>query len=256
MRQYAVLILLALLSFRAYAQNEKSEFKGLALDMDTNEPVAFATIRVLNRNKGMATTETGFFNFKAQIGDEVKISSIGYHDYLFIITQEHLELEEPFKAYLMPKTYVLDSIEVIQMTENFYLKRPKWDTLDINNPYLNKTDPTDWEKVNVIPHSNIEETKGLAGFTISGFLNSFDKDLQQKKYLERFKKADLFRAERKAELDKKFNKEMVKEITDIDDRVIDEFMTFCNFRDGEILRATEYEMTVMILDRYKQFLLR
>lgn len=230
---------------------ESSPFKGIALNVDNNEPVAFATILVVNRNKGMATSQKGAFTFDAQIGDEIKVSSIGYNDYIFVITEEMLNLDEPFKIYLYPKTYVLDSVEVIQMRDNFYLKKPKWDTLEIDNPFLNRLNPRDWEKVNTIPN-----TDGSAGFAITGFLNSFDKDLQQKKYLERFQKAEKFRTERQAELDKRFNKKMVKRITDIDDRVIDEFMVFCDFRDGEILRATEYEMTLKILAKYKLFLIR
>ena len=137
------------------------------------------------------------------------------------------------------------------MKDNFYLKKPIWDTLEIENPYLNTTNPTDWTKSNIISN-----TDGSVGFAITGFLNSFDKDLQQKKYLERFKKAEKFRTDRKAELEKKFNKVFVKDITDIDDRIIEEFMEFCNFSNGEILRATEYELTVMILARYKEFLVR
>lgn len=251
MRKATLLVFFLALAMASYGQSESFSFEGLALDVDTNEPIAFATVRVLNRNKGMATTNTGSFQFDALVGDEVKISSIGYHDYIFVITEEFKDLKEPFKAYLIPRTYVLDSVEVIQMRDNFYLKKPIWDTLEFQNPFLNTTNPRDWSKSNIVPN-----TDGSAGFAITGFLNSFDKDLQQKRYLDRFKKADKFRADRKAELEKKFNKEFVKEITNIDDRVIEEFMEFCDFRDGQILRATEYELTVMILARYKEFLVR
>lgn len=251
MRKAAFFLFFSFLVVASFGQDETFTIKGVALDIDSYEPVAFATIQILNRSKGLATTNTGTFEFKAQVDDEIKISSIGYQDYILVITEEFKDLKELLKIYLIPRTYVLDSVEVIQMRDNFYLKRPIWDTLEINNPYLNTTNPTDWTKNNFIPN-----TDGSAGFAITGFLNSFDKDLQQKKYLERFKKAEKFRAERKIELDKKFNKAFVKNITDIDDRVIEEFMEFCNFRDSEILKASEYELTVMVLARYKEFLVR
>lgn len=251
LKRISIILILLLAVTTLRAQQLSSVFSGVALNVDTNEPVAFATIQVVNRKKGMASTEAGQFKFEAQLGDEIKISSIGYHDYVFLITEEHLKIDEDYKVYMVPKTYVLDSIVVVQMKDNFYLKKPRWDTLNFNNPYLNTTNPTDWSKPNVVPN-----TDGTAGFAITGFLNGFDKDLQQKKRLEMLKKADKFKAERKAEIEKRFNKTMVKDITDIDDRVIQEFMTFCDFRDGEILRATEYEMTVKILAKYKLFLRR
>lgn len=198
----------------------------------------------------MATKPNGQFSFQALLNDEIKISSIGYQEYVFMITEEFKDLDEPFKIDLTPRTYLLDSVEVIHWSDQFYLKRPIWDTLKFDNPF--QTDnPTDWTKTNIIPNSD-----GNAGFTITGFLNSFDKDLRQKKYLQRFKEAEKFQLERKAQLERKFNKTFVKEITDIDDRVLDEFMAFCNFRDGEILRATEYELTLMILRKYEAFLIR
>ncbi len=239
-----------LLSTLVQAQEQVFTFKGQVIDSDKGIGVAFATVQVVNKKKGVGTNETGYFEFPASVGDEIKVSSIGYHPQLFIITEDHKENEETILIRLLPKTYELDSVEVIQMRDNFYLIKPIWDTLKIDNPYLTDN-PRNWDNINTLPNTN-----GLAGVTITGFLNGFDKDLQQKKYLQRFKEEDKFRAERKTELEKRFNKKLVKEITDIDDRVLDEFMKFCDFRDGEILRASPYEMTVMILNKYEQFLIR
>lgn len=251
-----IIICLILLTQLAIAQEKNTfTFQGQVLDADTKTAVAYATVQIFNKRKGTASNTGGYFRFDVEIGDEIKISAIGYHPQAFLITENNEAEDQIITILLLPKTYELDSVTVIQMRDNFYLKKPIWDTLDIRNPYLTKN-PIDWDQVNAIPHSNITETNGLAGFTITGFLNGFDKDLQQKKYLERFREADKFQAQRKADLEKRFNKELVKEVTDIDDRVIDEFIAFCDFRDGEILRATEYEMTVMILAKYKLFLQR
>jgi len=245
-----LLFLFSLLSI-SYAQEEDTKrLKGRVMNADDKTAVAFATILITNKKKGAASNEAGFFDIPVELGDQIQITSIGYHPNMLIITQDYLDTEAVIPIFLLPKTYELDSVTVIQMTDDFYLKRRVWDTLKIQNPYLT-SNPRDWGTVNTLPNTN-----GLAGVTITGFLNSFDKDLQQKRYLDRFEKAKRFKEEREAELAKRFNKEMVKEITNIDDRVIDEFMEFCDFRDGEILRSSEYEMVVKILAKYKQFLVR
>ena len=91
---------------------------------------------------------------------------------------------------------------------------------------------------------------------ITGFLNAFDKDLQQRKILRKIRQAEAFKKERQAEREKYFNKDLVKRVTRIDDRVIDEFMEYCNFLDGQIIGKTEYEVTLLILEKYKTFLWR
>jgi len=233
-----------------FGQEQGFIFKGQVLDADKKTAVAYASIKLVDQNKGVASDESGYFTFEAQIGDQIRISSIGYHPQIFIITEAHEQEEQVIQILMLPKTYELDSVEVFQLRDNFYLKRPIWDTLKIENPYLTN-DPINWGKTNTFGN-----TDGTAGITITGFLNSFDKDLQQKKYLQRFSAAERFRKEREVELARRFNKEIVKNITRIDDRVIDEFMAFCDFRDGVILNSTAYELTIKILEKYKLFLKR
>ena len=93
MQKVALFVFFLTIATASFGQNESFLFEGIALDLDSNEPVAFATIQILNRNKGMATTNTGTFQFKALVGDEIKISSIGYQDYIFIISEEFKNLK-------------------------------------------------------------------------------------------------------------------------------------------------------------------
>ena len=250
MNRKLIILLFCFYSLHSFGQIKEFVFKGKVIDADKNTAVAFASIKIVDQGSGVASDEKGNFSFAARVGEQIRVSSIGYHPQMLIITEDYLNTEEVILIRLLPKTYELDSIEVIQLRDNFYLKKPIWDTLDIKNPYLSRT-PRNWDNVNTIGN-----TDGSAGFAITGFLNSFDKDLQQRKYLQRIKEAQKFREERKVELEKRFNKAMVKRITRIDDRVIDEFMTFCDFRDGVILRSTEYELTKLILEKYRLFLLR
>ncbi|MHA7099993.1 carboxypeptidase-like regulatory domain-containing protein [Roseivirga pacifica] len=227
------------------------ELKGRVVDSETGDPITFASIVITTRKKGLASNHIGEFEFEAQVGDVVKITSIGYNDYHLILTEDFAKEENRITFFMDSKAYVLDSVVVFHMTDNFYLKKKKWDTLQVENPYLNTVNPTDWSKTQFIPN-----TDGTAGVSIAGLLNVFDKKHKQQQRLKKLEEASEFEKKRKAKIDAKFNKKLVKRVTRIDDRVIDEFMDFCNFRDAEILYASEYELTMKILDRYKAFLIR
>lgn len=227
------------------------QFKGRVVDSETGDPVTFASIVVTTRKKGLASNHVGEFGFEAQVGDVVKITSIGYNDYHLVLTEDHAKEDERITLFMDSRTYVLDSVVVFELSDNFYLRRKKWDTLQVQNPYLNTVDPTDWSKTQFIPN-----TDGTAGVAIAGLLNVFDKSHREQKQLKKLEEATKFQKERQSKIEAKFNKKLVKRVTRIDDRVIDEFMDFCDFRDAEILYSSEYELTMKILERYKAFLIR
>lgn len=228
-------------------QNEL--LKGKVVDTESGEGVPFANILVKNKNAGVGAKENGSFEFRVDSNDTLSITSIGYKPLMFVINLEELDLTEQILFKLEPTTYELDSVQVIHLTENFYLRRPTLDTLDLG--LYNPSQIRDWDKMQILPAEN-----GEAGFVITGFLNDFDKDLQQRKDLKKIKEAEAFKKQRKAEREQYFNKALVKRVTRIDDRVIDEFMEYCNFLDGQIIGKTEYEVTLLILKKYKEFLWR
>ena len=223
--------------------------KGKVVDKESGIGVPFASISVVNKNTGVGAIESGSFELEVSQNDTLRITSIGYKPLLFVVDLEEIESKGQILFELEPKIYELGAVQVIHLTDDFYLKKPKLDTLDLG--LYKPTQPIDWDKMQFLPVEN-----GEAGFMITGFLNDFDKDLQQRKVLKKIKQAEAFGKQRQAEREEYFNKVLVKRVTRIDDRVIDEFMEFCNFLDGQIIGKTEYEVTLLILKKYKEFLWR
>ncbi|WP_286756282.1 carboxypeptidase-like regulatory domain-containing protein [Roseivirga sp. UBA838] len=244
---YSLIVMLAT-TLLLQAQ-ESQPLSGVVLDSKTGFPVPYASILIKNKQQGMGATGKGTFRLNLSLGDTLQISSIGYETLTIGLDSSNTNFSEVSIFKLNPAVYDLDSLEIFELSDHFYLKRPKRDTLDIgvSLPAV----PRDWSRPQTLPL-----TTGEAGVIITGFLNSFDKTLKQKQILNEFSKADAFRKQRAAEREKYFNKELVKRVTRIDDRVIDEFMEFCNFLDGQIIGKTEYEITLLILERYKAFLRR
>lgn len=246
MRFFCIILFSLVIPFCTFGQ--ETTLKGKVIDAKTGYPVPYASVLIKNKGKGIGATGEGKFNFRVEKQDTLQISSVGYETLVFSLNNSlDYSFEIIFK--LAPKVYDLDSIQVIQLTDNFYLKKPTFDTLDIGirKPSI----VTDWNEIQTLPVNN-----GEMGFIISGFLNDFDKSIQQQRIINQFKKSDEFTKKRLAEREKYFNKVLVKRVTRIDDRVIDEFMEFCNFLDGQIIGKTEYEITLLILEKYKTFLIR
>ena len=254
MRFLLLLFFIFFLYQESFSQDEGARFvKGRLTDTLTGDPVKFATIQIKNRHLGTSATENGTFKIPVQIGDTVRFSSVGYESMEIQVDETLLEsIKEEWKLLMTPAVYELDSVVVFQMTDGFYLKRKKGKPIEMEGISPSTENPIDW----TVPQTSYGGPGMTAGVTISGLLNLVDKRIRQQKKIDQIEEAKAFQASRKEKIGSKFNSELVKTITGIDDRVIDEFMDFCSFTDGFILHATEYEITFEILKKYEAFLRR
>lgn len=239
-----------LLSICSYALGQEESLRGKVIDAKTGFPVPYASVLIKNKSRGIGATGEGKFRFPIENGDTLQISSIGYETLTLSLNFDEIDFSKENIFKLSPTVYELDSIEVIQLSDDFYLKRPKRDTLSLG--IYKPSQIRDWNKIQTIPYMQ----NGEIGMVITGIFNDFDKKIQQEKIIKAFEESEAFKIKRQEEREKYFNKELVKRVTRIDDRVIDEFMEFCNFLDGQIIGKSEYEVTLLILKKYKAFLIR
>ncbi|MBO3699628.1 carboxypeptidase-like regulatory domain-containing protein [Roseivirga sp. E12] len=253
MKRLLTICTLLLLTGTAYAQNQPDFFlKGQLLDSATKRPMAFASVLVLNKNKGIASNPAGNFEIPVNLGDSIKISSVGYADYTFVVTSEMRKQGYMKIIEMTEEALALDDFRIYQMSDNFYLRRKVLDTLD---PPV--------KGVNVLgmplygpPSKFVPQESGDVTLLSIPIFQEISKNPKQARIIRKMEEASDFQAQRKREREKYFNKDLVKRVTRIDDRVIDEFMEFCNFLDGEILGRSEFDITKKILIRYQAFLRR
>jgi hypothetical protein len=251
MNRVFLIFILSIFAFTAFGQQEEPfMIKGKLLDVETKEAVPLATVLIVNKQTGTSGNTFGAFQLPVHIGDTIQFTSIGYEPFVILITEELKASadREDMKLFMIPAVYELDSVVVFHIGEDFYLKRKKGEPIEIVGLPKPTENPRDWSKPQVVADSN--------GVGIYGLLNVFDKKLKQEKKVRQLQAAIDYQQEREEKLRARYNKEIVKEVTGIDDRVIDEFMAFCDFTEGEILSSSEYEMTVRLLKRYEAFLRR
>lgn len=234
------------------AQGQEKEafvISGKVLDAESQEGVPMVHVIIKNKKKGTNGDSEGNFEVPVTMGDQIEITSIGYEPIEFMVTEEFTAYkEEQMILFMIPKVYELDSVVVIHLGEDFYLRRKKGKPIEIIGLPKPTDNPRDWSKPQVVADGN--------GVGLYGLLNAFDKELQQKIKVRKLQAAIDKDRERKAQAAAKYNRQIVKEITGIDDRVIEEFMEFCNFKEHEIILYSEYEITTRLLKHYHAFLRR
>lgn len=237
-----------------YGQTSNSfTLKGLLIDQETAKPVPYASILIVNKDKGIASSIKGEFEFQVTPGDTLKISFIGYADYELIIDESMRSSKEKLMIQMTTQAFELGTFEVIQLSDDFYLKRPVLDTMELSFPSSFWKMPIQGVPSGYVPPPDDYQTIPIASIPI---FQELDKNPKQARIIRKMKEAKSFQATRKLEREKHFNKDLVKKVTRIDDRVIDEFMEFCRFLDGEIIGKSEFEITQKIIQKYEAFLKR
>lgn len=255
MKRFLTLCALLALSSALYAQDRGDFFlKGQLIDSTTQKPLGFASVLVLNKNQGIASTPQGRFEIPVQVGDSIRVSSVGYAQFTFVVTEAMNESDYLHTIEMIQEAKALPDFELFQMTDNFYLRRKLLDTMASPLQGINVMNmPLDGTPSKFIPNEN----QPFQVFSVAvPIFQELSKNPKQARIIRKMEEANAFQVQRKREREKYFNKALVKRVTRIDDRVIDEFMKFCNFLDGEILGKSEFEITQKILVRYEAFLRR
>lgn len=108
----SILILIYLISYSIFGQNTAD---GIIKNAQTNEPIPYVNIGILNRDKGTVSNEKGEFTLEIPnefVNDTIKISSIGYETKIFIANEFIKTLKENKTVKLSEKTIELNEVVV------------------------------------------------------------------------------------------------------------------------------------------------
>ncbi len=107
-----ILVILCLVNITVFGQNTVD---GIIKNAQTNEPVPYVNIGILNRDKGTVSNEKGEFSLEIPtefINDTIKLSSIGYETKIFIANEFIKTLNENRSIALSEKVIELNEVVV------------------------------------------------------------------------------------------------------------------------------------------------
>ncbi|MCF8258623.1 MAG: hypothetical protein K9J06_13795 [Flavobacteriales bacterium] len=229
----------------------RPQVHGLLLDAITERPVSSA--HIINFTDSLATISSseGMFSVIATEGDSIYISCIGYYAKALIVDQAKL-MAELVVVRMMPRQYELAEVEVnplgskAQFKERFMeldVDDGTVDVIGVKRPSKNpRTIPVTEDA------DEIKKAKYLLN-PASFIYGNLSKDAKARQELHRLKAED-----QKHDANRlKYNEKVVARITGYEGEKIRDFMDFCNFSDSQVYQMNDYQITVSILSRQREF---
>jgi len=241
-------------TYSLFAQSNLFDFeiiKGKVIDDSTKQVIPFAHIfNESERNWDYATNE-GIVTIWASIGDTLVCSAIGYLSKVILIDSA---LKENFIIKLEPHAYKLGEVRIKSLKP---YSEFKYDFINLELPQT-KIDSIQKELMKrskqVVLQANYErEVKEIFNrekgtlFMLSKYFEF--KELKQRKAVKRAIKKE----EQQKLIETKFSHEMVKNLTNLPDNEITEFMLFCNFKYEFLLMANDYEIVKLVYVKFEEY---
>lgn len=214
---------------------------GIILDSETKSIIPNAYIENISNNYIIEADSNGFFKIPAQIGDTLVFSSIGFYWYKYIVND--------FKKHefsLELQAYTLDAVitRPIDDYEHFKYKVLHAKTQKDSLQYI-----TEFEKY--YPIRNY--TPGTIGYTFEGGITSLY-NTYNRHARNALKAMELLENKHYIILaNKKFNKELVIDLTHIPEEYFNSFMAHCSFSDEFLAIATEFQIITVLFIKYEEF---
>lgn len=242
------LVVLFMCVFAANILKGQSIKGTLSSSLDSSS-IESAHVINISQHKMTTTDQKGAFTIDATPGDTLYISNINFKSRKFVI-RDYLELQ----LIMEPIHIELKEVIVTEFPKNSDDFKDKMIDLPIINP--NDSLPfgvTPGKEKGPVPKMYERETKliynGGIGLPISFFTKKFSKR----------HKAERDYYEAKAEMGttitnaKKYNRELVTQLTSLEDEALTVFMGFMNLSVDFINISSEYEIAIKILNEYKAY---
>ncbi len=221
-------------------------FKGRLIDADSGISVNLSHIRNMQQNTLTVSNPDGAFTMPVKGGDTLMISRIGY-----VTIKYPVPATDPEKVNLIffqAKTEELQEVVITKFpAESRFKDQLLALELPEEGPGLR------------LPHPSTVVTPSLNGdvklFSASGMISGFANRFNDKERGRQFKRLIEYKEQREAYIATKFNKQIVQQITGLeDDEKLNEFMKFCVLEEDFLYKANEYQIHEAVLGCFKDFI--
>lgn len=228
----------------SYAQD--IDLKGRVLDSYDSTAVTQVNISILGTNKGSSTDGEGYFVIDVSVGDTLVFSAVQYKSQMYVV-----DATNETTLYLEPELYELNEVTIKSFSKEKFRQEfiqlevpPNSHPISLNIPIDISYMPLE-EKI-LAPPSPGEIPSGF-GITLYPNWNFRANQLKwQRKQVDLWKEKEAFQQV----VAGKYNRDVVRQYTDLSDEQLEAFMKYCDLQPGFIYHATEYEIAEAIKTCY------
>lgn len=238
------------ISLTSFSQETKEivDLNGVILEGESKEPLSGSHILNLNSVRGTTTNFDGQFSIPASVNDTIMISYIGYQSIKLKITNDLLRGNE-LSITLYEKANEISEVTV--KTHNLIgvleidikqVPKDKYTRIHINGL------PQTYETGKATPKSYT--SLGAAVFHPVDFMyNRFSKKPKSLKKLKKLKDED----ELREILGQKFDREVMLEYLEMNEKQLQELLDDCNYSEYFIRTASDLQVVEAILDCHENY---
>jgi len=234
-----------LISF--YASAQQRLITGLLISDENAEVIQLASVYNQKTGAKSLSNRKGVFRIAASPGDTIRISSVGFNTLRLDAASLLMKKERDTLLILMfSETYKLKDVTVVYSNrKRDSIARVVADIVK-NDPLLNNND-----RILKRPRMSLEG--GPTGGSLNGLITElyyqFSKAGKDMVRFEEF--VNYYRDLQEAE--KRYNRDVAKRVTGLDEFYLDDFMLFCRLDREFVKTASEYDLYKAINDCSKQF---
>lgn len=212
-------------------------------------PLEGVSVYNLNARTFAFTNENGEFITKVQIGDTLVFTKSIYRQYATVIKENNIQFPEDYLLYF--QSILLREVVVYAFNPNYEEFKRELSTVKLPDIYkkIEGSALTPEQKANAVNESPNLLRGTPAASPITALYNAFSKRVKmQKLYYE------LVEHEHEIErLPRKYNKDLVSEITGLKDPDLMEFMVYCRFSYYDLLKWTDDQVINAIKSKFNEY---
>lgn len=247
---FLIALLIGCILHTADAQQKPAQqalLQGRLIDAENAMPVPFAHITNLSKGLRTVSDSSGLFSLPAIAGDSLQLSSVSYGQKKIVVP-----LAEDGKRLLIemaPNVYELNEVVVKRFPSEREFARQ---ILTMEAP---KDNGPDMRLPDRLPPGARVANNGAPtvafGGAVSGLAGRFSKKERGRAFMAEMQVKDA----RKAVIETKYNREIVRRITGLEEEdQLDAFMQYCVLAENFLYEASEYEIHKAVLGCFGDFM--
>ncbi len=221
---------------------------GKLIDNETGKGIPF--VHVLNESLQISVISdtSGRFVIRGKTGDTLVFSILGYLGKYIVLNEK--DTGKDLVTKLVPRTYDIAEVKVFGYTTYSQFKQG---FRDLQLPET-QTDRLRESLNRIALEIGKEARYQLAMEKATQGGNLISVPILSPEEIQRLKLKQIIKEEKiQAEIDKKFNRQIVAEVTGLKDKDLDDFMLFCKLDRQFLLDANQYDILVKVLERLAAF---
>lgn len=244
-----LLCLLGIFFIHASAQQElKKNVCYQLVDYTSNKVIPYAHIYNESKRYGAIADSVGRFSITASEGDTIILMALGYLGTTHKV-QEH-DFDTCNRINLDPRSYKIEQVEV-SIPRSYEQFQHEIMNLKDEDKVIEELPEHNPYKTPEVLDTNITHKLGyMIMHPVSGLYYRFSKEEKSKRQVWYLQQQEL----RQEEVDEKYNRDIVSEITGYKDDELTQFMGFCNFSFNYLLETNHYDIILAIEEKQHEYI--